>query len=83
MEAESGAGRPQLLAMKALAGFSWLAPPSLCHPGNAAAARVVHAIACLGEEEGQAALVSALERWVHPDGSLKGAVRNLCGWVRW
>lgn len=62
-DGEGAAGRPRLLAMKALAGFPWPAPPSLCHPGNAAAASVVHAMACLEEEEGQATLVSALERW--------------------
>jgi len=53
---------PRLLAMKALASFSWPAPPSLCHSGSrAAAAGVVHSMASLGEEEGQAALISALE----------------------
>lgn len=60
---DGGAGRPRLAAMKALAGFPWPAPPSLCHPASAAATAVVHAIAALHEEEGQAALVSALERY--------------------
>lgn len=56
---------PRLQAMNALANFSWPAPPSLCHSGtNTAAAGVVHAMACLGEAEGQAALISALEKWV-------------------
>lgn len=56
---------PRLLAMKALATFSWPAPPSLCHSGRSTdAAEVVHAMACLGEAEGQAALISALEKWV-------------------
>lgn len=53
-------GEPQLEAMKALAGFPWPAPTSLCHPTGAG--RLVHAMSCLGEEEGQAALVAALER---------------------
>ena len=65
-EAERRPGRPRLLAMKALAGFPWPAPPSLCHPGSGDASRVVHATACLGEEGGQAALIKALERWVRP-----------------
>lgn len=56
---------PRLVAMKALAGFSWPAPPALCHSGSSAeAAGVVHAMASLREEEGQAALISALEKWV-------------------
>lgn len=56
-------GEPQLAAMKALAGFSWPAPTSLCHSATGWAARsVVHSMACLGEEEGQAALVAVLER---------------------
>lgn len=54
---------PRLLAMKALAGFSWPAPPALCHSGSrSGAAGVVHALASLREEEGQAALISALEK---------------------
>ena len=54
---------PRLLAMKALAGFSWPAPPALCHSGSSVeAAGVVHAMASLREEEGQAALISALEK---------------------
>lgn len=59
-----GENAPRLLAMKALAGFAWPAPPSLCHAGRGAeaAAGVVHALASLGEEEGQAALISALEK---------------------
>ena len=63
-EAERRPGRPRLLAMKALAGFPWPAPPSLCHPESAEASGLVHATACLGEEGGQAALILALERWV-------------------
>lgn len=62
---EGGGGKPPpLMAMKALGGFAWPAPPSLCHAGRGAeaAARVVHALASLGEEEGQAALISALEK---------------------
>ncbi|CAM9703344.1 unnamed protein product, partial [Laminaria digitata] len=67
-EAGRRPGRPRLLAMKALAGFSWPAPPSLCHPGSAEASGVVHATACLGEEGGQAALILALERCVYENG---------------
>ncbi|CAM9191469.1 unnamed protein product, partial [Scytosiphon promiscuus] len=61
---------PRLLAMKALAGFAWPAPPSLCHAGRGgeAAAGVVHALVSLGEEEGQAALISALEKCVSDNG---------------
>lgn len=60
----AGGKPPRLLAMKALSGFPWRAPPSLCHSGGdaGAAAGVVHAMACHGEEEGQAALISALEK---------------------
>lgn len=61
--AGGGEGEPQLAAMKALAGFSWPAPTSLCHSATGSAARsLVHSVACLGEEEGQAALVAVLER---------------------
>lgn len=63
-EAGAGAGAPRVVAMKALAGFPWPAPPSLCHPGSGVAARLVHAMGSLGEEEGHAALVSVLERCV-------------------
>ena len=61
-EAGYRAGMPRLRAMKALATLAWPAPPSLCHPGSAAAERAVHGMACLDEENGQAGLVSALER---------------------
>ncbi|CAM9517687.1 unnamed protein product, partial [Ectocarpus fasciculatus] len=68
----AGGKPPRLLAMKALSGFPWQAPPSLCHPGKdagaAAAGGVVHAMACHGEEEGQAALISALEKCVSDNG---------------
>ncbi|CBN74503.1 hypothetical protein Esi_0028_0118 [Ectocarpus siliculosus] len=66
----AGGKPPRLLAMKALSGFPWRAPPSLCHSGGdaGAAAGVVHAMACHGEEEGQAALISALEKCVSDNG---------------
>lgn len=77
---EDGMGRPRLRAMKALSTFAWPAPLSLCHPGSGAAERAVHGMACFGEEEGQAALVSALERYVYvsrpADVSLQGETRR-------
>lgn len=61
----AGGAAPRLGAMKALAGCSWPAPPSMCHPSSAVggAGRLVFLMACLGEEEGQAELVAALERF--------------------
>lgn len=55
--------RPGLLAMKALDGSPWPAPPSLSHAGRQpAAARLAHAVASRGEDEGHAELISTLER---------------------
>ncbi|CAM9353211.1 unnamed protein product, partial [Ectocarpus sp. 13 AM-2016] len=68
----AGGKPPRFLAMKALSGFPWRAPPSLCHSrGDAGeAAGVVHAMACHEEEEGQAALISALEKCVSDNGCI-------------
>lgn len=70
-EAGCRSGAAWFHAMKALAGFPWAAPLSLCHPPSpdrsgvpGPAASLVHAIASLDEDEGQAALVAALERCV-------------------
>lgn len=77
---EDRVGRLRLGAMKALSTFAWPAPPSLCHPGSGVAEKAVHGMACFGEEEGQAALVSALERCVYvsrpAEGSLQGETRR-------